>query len=96
LRGDTTHRAEEARFHLRLKGDARLAVALAAENYLVQREPRDARILMEAALAAKDAVSARAALEWLQSSGFEDTRLRQFGRQLLLHPPAAPGQGVAQ
>ena len=83
MRGDTTHRAEEARFQLRLKGDAKLASALAAENYTVQREPRDARILLEAAIATGEAGPARAALTWLQSSGFEDARLRQLGRKLL-------------
>ena len=82
LRGDATHRAEEARFHLRLKGDAKTAVALAAENYRVQKEPRDARILLEAAVAAGEAGAARPVLDWLQTSGFEDAGLRRLGRQL--------------
>ena len=96
LRGDTTHRAEEARFHLRLKGDAKLAVALAAENYRVQKEPRDARILLEAAVAAKDPGAARAALDWLQSSGFEDAGLRQLGQKLTQPALAHPRPGVSQ
>ena len=81
-RGDTTHRAEEARFELHLRKDPVTATQLARENYTVQREPRDARVLLEAALAAKDPASARAALDWLRSSGFEDTRLRQLGGKL--------------
>jgi hypothetical protein len=81
-RGDTTHRAEEARFELHLRKDPVTATQLARENYTVQREPRDARVLLEAALAAKDSASARAALDWLRSSGFEDTRLRQLGGKL--------------
>ena len=84
LRGDTTHRAEEARFHLRLLGDGPGALALARANYAVQREPRDARILLEAALAVHDAGAARQALDWLHTSGFEDPRLRQLGQQLQL------------
>ena len=96
LRGDTTHRAEEARFHLRLRGDAKLAVALAAENYRVQKEPRDARILLEAAIAAKDPGAARSALDWLQSSGFEDTRMRQLGQQLTQAAQAEPDQKPVQ
>jgi hypothetical protein len=79
-RGDTTHRAEEARFELRLRQDARAAVALARDNYAVQREPRDARILLEAAIAAQDSASAEPARAWLRSSGFEDARLRQLGQ----------------
>jgi hypothetical protein len=78
-RGDTTHRAEEARFELRLRKDAATAVSLARENYAVQREPRDARVLLEAALAAKDPASSQAARDWLRSSGFEDARTRQLG-----------------
>lgn len=80
-RGDVTHRAEEARFELRLRQDAQAAVRLARDNYAVQREPRDARVLLEAAIAAKDPASAQPARDWLRSSGFEDARLRRLGQQ---------------
>ena len=83
-RGDTTHRAEEARYRLRLRGDAQEALRLAAENYAVQREPRDARILLEAAIAAQDAAAAQAVRDWLRSSGFEDARLRRLGQESAL------------
>ena len=78
-RGDTTHRAEEARFQLHLAGNATAALAVAAANYREQREPRDARVLLEAAIAAKDAGAAQPVRDWLKSSGFEDARLRQLG-----------------
>lgn len=81
-RGDTTHRAEEARFELRLRQDAKAAVALARDNYAVQREPRDARILLEAATAARDSASAQPARDWLRTSGFEDPHLRRLGQAL--------------
>lgn len=81
-RGDTTHRAEEARFHLRLKGDAQMAVTLAAANYAVQKEPRDARVLLEAAIAARAPGAAQPVLDWLQASGFADAGLRRLARQL--------------
>lgn len=81
-RGDTTHQAEEARYQLRLRGNAKEALRLAIENYRVQREPRDARILLEAAIAAGDAAAAKPVRDWLQSSGFEDARLRDLGQQL--------------
>lgn len=81
-RGDTTHRAEEARYQLRLRGDAKEAVRLAAENYRVQREPRDARILLEAAIAAGDPVAAQPVRDWLASSGFEDAQLRRLEQEL--------------
>lgn len=79
-RGDTTHRAEEARFELRLRQDAPTALRLAQENYAVQREPRDARVLLEAAVAARNSASAQVVRDWLQRSGFEDARLRSLAR----------------
>jgi len=75
LRGDSCTAGRSA-FHLYLLGDARGALRLAAENYRVQREPRDARILMEAALAAKDPAAAQPALDWLRASGYE-ARVRE-------------------
>ena len=88
LRGDATHRAEEARYQLRLRGDAKQALRLAADNYRVQREPRDARILLEAAAAAGDPAPAGIVRDWLQRSGFEDARLRQLARAMSASPPA--------
>jgi Tfp pilus assembly protein PilF len=81
LRGDTTHRAEEARYYLLLRQDARQALRLAALNFAVQREPRDARILLEAAIATGDAAAAQSVRDWLQRSGFEDPRLRALAVQ---------------
>jgi len=83
-RGDTTHRAEEARYRLRLRGDAQEALRIAAENYRVQREPRDARILLEASIAAGDAAAAQTVRDWLAGSGFEDARLRALGEKSAL------------
>jgi Tfp pilus assembly protein PilF len=88
-RGDTTHRAEEARYALHLRKDPASAVRLAAENYAVQREPRDARILLEAAIAAGDPAAAQPARDWLRDSGFEDQRLRELGQK------SAPGPAQA-
>ena len=83
-RGDSTHRAEEARYALHLRHDAQEALRLAAENYAVQREPRDARILLEAAIAAGDPAAAQAARDWLRASRFENPRLRELGRRSAL------------
>lgn len=75
LRGEKLHLQEEARFLLDLKGDARAALAAARENYRTQREPRDAQVLIDAALAARDPSAAAPALQWLDSNGFEGTRI---------------------
>lgn len=89
-RGDATHRAEEARYALHLRKDPQRALRLAALNYQVQREPRDARILLEAAIAARDPSAARPARDWLHDSGFEDARLRALGQQ---SAQVTPGHG---
>ena len=83
-RGDDTHMAEEARYRLRLRGDVGEALRLAADNYRLQREPRDARILLEAAIAAGDVAAAKPVRDWLQSSGFEEARLRRLGQESAL------------
>ena len=82
LRGEKLHLQEEARYLLDLKGDARASLAAASENYRTQREPRDALILIEAALAARDPAAATPAVQWLESSAFESDRLRRFALQL--------------
>jgi predicted Zn-dependent protease len=82
LRGDKLHQQEEARFHLYLQGDAAEALRLATENYRVQREPRDARILLEAALAAKQYGAAQPALDWLRASGYEDPLYAKLAQQV--------------
>jgi tetratricopeptide (TPR) repeat protein len=95
LRGDTTHRAEEARFQLRLRNNPALAVQLAQDNYQVQKEPRDLRVLLEAALAAKNREAAQPARDWLQSSGFGDTRLRALAAQTAQLPAGNKQSGDA-
>ena len=82
LRGERLHLGEEARFLLELKGDARGALAAAAENWKSQREPRDAAVLLEAALAAGDRKAAAPVLRWLEQSGLEDARLRRLAAKL--------------
>src|SRR5882672_9832702 len=82
LRGDKLHQQEEARFNLYLLGNKEKALALARENWKLQREPRDARILLEAALAMKDPGAAQEALDWLERSGHEDPGLRRTAEKL--------------
>jgi predicted Zn-dependent protease len=86
LRGDRLHLQEEARFELALRGDAGRAVQLAAENYKVQREPRDARVLLEAAIAARKPAAAKPALDWMQSAGYEEPRYRELAETLRKMP----------
>jgi len=87
LRGDKLHQQEEARFNLYLLGSKEKALALAQENWKLQREPRDARILLETALAMNSPAAAKDALDWLERSGHEDPGLRKTAQQLKVLKP---------
>ena len=78
LRGDRVHLREEARFSLELLGDAKAAVGLAGENWQVQKEVADLRVLLESALAAHAPGEASVARDWLAKTGLEDAHLRQL------------------
>jgi tetratricopeptide (TPR) repeat protein len=75
MRGDTVHRREQARFALHLQDDARTALDLARQNWAVQKEPADVRILLEAAVAAHDRDAASAAVDWIRKTRLEDSAL---------------------
>lgn len=83
-RGETLHQREESRYALALEGDVTKALALAVDNWAVQREPADARVFLEAAVAAKDAKSAAPVLQWLAQTNFSEPRLRALAKELEL------------
>ncbi len=74
-RGDVVHRREQARFALTVKHDTKKALALARANWDVQKEPADARVLLEAAIAAGDPAAARLVADFLAANGAEEPRL---------------------
>jgi tetratricopeptide (TPR) repeat protein len=78
LRGDRVHLREEARFTLHLLNAPTEALKLAEENWQIQKELADVRILLEAALAARDAAAVDAVREWLNDSRLEDLRLQRI------------------
>lgn len=82
LRGDALHQKEEARFALSVLGQAKRALPLASANYTLQREPADARVLLEAAVAAREPAAAEPVLRWLAETGAESVVLRQLAAQL--------------
>ncbi len=70
-RGDTVHARENARFELALRGDAKSALRYALDNWNVQREPADLRILAQAAVAANDAAALATVRRWMAETGIE-------------------------
>lgn len=74
-RGDSLHRREEARYMLELAQEPKSALRLARENWGVQRESADLRILVAAAKAAGDTPTLREAADWVRSTRLEDVAL---------------------
>lgn len=81
IRGDSLHRREEARFALHVLKRPQEALALARENWDVHREPWDARIFLEAALAAGNPAAARPVLAWLREKRLQDVTLARLAEQ---------------
>lgn len=82
LRGERLHQGDEARLALYLLNQPEEALRLAQANWQAQREPRDARILLESALAAKQAEAAQPVIELLTATDLEDGHLGQLSVQL--------------
>jgi hypothetical protein len=81
-RGDRLHEQEAARLELDIEGKPDRAVVLAQRNYQVQKEPRDAEILLRAALAADQPKAAQPALDWLRATKYEDPELASLADAL--------------
>ena len=82
LRGDTTHEQEESRFTLQVLNEPAQALRLAQSNWRIQREPRDARVLLEAAIAARQPDAAQPVLDWMAQTRIEDWYLQRLSAQL--------------
>jgi len=85
-RGDRTHEKEESRFALALRGDATRALRLAVANHELQREPADARVLLEAAVAARSRAAAAPVLQWLETNRVESVVLRALAERVKALP----------
>ena len=71
---------------LALQGDVPRALALAQQNWHEQREPADARLLLEAALAARDRAAAQPVLDWMRTWGVQSVALQNLAAQLKALP----------
>ena len=81
-RGDRIHLREEARFVLAIKNSPDEAVNLARDNWDVQKEPLDARILLEAAVAARQPKAARDIVSWVSTHQLQSEKLTQLVAQV--------------
>jgi tetratricopeptide (TPR) repeat protein len=71
LRNDRVHLREEARFTLHLLDQPSAALALARENWAIQKEPADARLVLEAAESAKSPIASKQVRDWMEKTRFE-------------------------
>jgi hypothetical protein len=74
-RQDRVHLREEAMFVLYVESDAPRALDIARDNWFVQKELADARLLADAAVEARQPAAARPVVEWARSTGVRDARL---------------------
>jgi hypothetical protein len=81
-RGEIPHEREEAMLALWLRDDPQHALSLALSNWNTQREPVDARLVLEAALAAGRPAEAAPVLDWMRSTGVQDAVLQRLSAQL--------------
>lgn len=82
LRGSEPHGRFESRFELELKDNPHRALALALANWQKQKENRDTRNVLEAALAANEPDAAKPVLDFLTKYSNEDVLLRELARRL--------------
>jgi Tfp pilus assembly protein PilF len=80
-RGTRVHVREEARFTLALLHDSQTALSLAQANWEIQKEPWDARLLLETAQAAGSQQAARPVIAWLHTNHVEYIYLQQLAAQ---------------
>lgn len=78
LRGALTHRRFESRYALELKGDPQRALTLALLNWERQKETRDSRNVLAAAIALADPAASRAVRDFLAHHGTQDITLQQL------------------
>jgi Tfp pilus assembly protein PilF len=81
-RGSDYFGREEARFALQLQRDPETALDMAKRNWAVQRAPWDARVLLEAALAAHQPRAADAVVVFIEQTRLEDPIVQSLSRQV--------------
>ncbi|MGR8941082.1 MAG: hypothetical protein ACU83V_01845 [Gammaproteobacteria bacterium] len=82
MRGENLHQGDEARFTLHLLKNPEAALQLAKANWLAQREPKDARIFLESALAAHAPDAAQPVIDLLAATGMEHPHLQRLAAEL--------------
>ena len=80
--GNRVHLREEAMFRLKVEGNPAAALPLAVQNWSVQKEPADARLLIEVALAANNPKAAQPVVDFIALTKLNDQRLMKLVARL--------------
>jgi hypothetical protein len=83
---ETTHAREAAYFALYLLDRPEVALQSALANWAQQHEAIDARLVLEAALAAGRPAAAQPVVEWLDANRIDHVDLRRLGSQARVTP----------
>ena len=81
-RGDRIHLREEARFTLEVEADPVRGLTIARDNWSVQKELADARLLAEAAAGVRDVAAAEPVITWAKTLGVHDAQLDHWFKAL--------------
>jgi len=81
-RGSDYYGREQVRFALHLQHDPQAALELARRNWMMQRAPWDARVLLEAADAANEPQAAAPVLTFLEQTKLQDPIIEPLAQQL--------------
>lgn len=76
LRGEAPHARDAIRYHLELVDNPEMALTLARDNWTEQREPLDAMLLLDAAMAADRPDARTPVTDWIAATGIADVRLQ--------------------
>ncbi|MCA9189158.1 MAG: tetratricopeptide repeat protein [Pirellulaceae bacterium] len=82
LRGGDTHGKYEARFELEVKGNAGQALRIALSNWENQKDVRDSRNVLEAAIAANMPTAAQPVVDFLERHNTQDVQLQRLVQEL--------------
>jgi hypothetical protein len=91
-RGSDYFGREEARFALQLQHDPQTSLEMARRNWAAQRAPWDARVLLEAALAAHQPRAADEAVAFIEQTKLEDPIVLSLAQQVGRPPGHMTGE----
>jgi len=91
-RGSDFYGREQVRFALHLQHDPQTALDLARRNWQVQRAPWDARVFLEAALAANQPQAAAPVLAFVEQTKLQDPIIEPLARSLRASAKNAPAR----